>query len=94
MRQNRWEKIAGPGGSDAAVSIHQDATIYATNLIAGQGVEFTVERGRHAWLQVARGQLSVNGTTLRGGDAVATSRSTSLHIEAIETTDALLFDLS
>ncbi len=94
QKQNRWTMIAGPAGSQGAVSIHQDASIYATNLQAGQKVTFTLERGRHAWLQVARGSLVVNGTKLHSGDAVATSRATQLHAEAIETTDALLFDLA
>lgn len=94
QKLNRWKKIAGPDGSQAAVSIHQDASIYATNLQAGQRIDFTVERGRHAWLQVARGGLIVNGTKLESGDAVATSRAVQLHVEATETTDALLFDLA
>ena len=94
QKQNQWKKIAGPDGSQAAVFINQDANIYATNLTAGQKADFIVERGRHAWLQVARGSLIVNGTTLKSGDAVATSRATELHIEAMETTDALLFDLA
>lgn len=93
-KQNQWKKIAGPGGSDAAVSIYQDANIYATHLDAGQKVDFTVQKNRHAWLQVARGNLIVNGTTLKSGDAVATSRATQLHVEATEATDALLFDLA
>jgi redox-sensitive bicupin YhaK (pirin superfamily) len=94
QKRGQWKKIAGPDGSKAAVSIHQDAKIYATNLTAGQTADFTVERNRHAWLQVARGSLTVNGTRLETGDAIATSRPTDLHIEATEKTDALLFDLA
>lgn len=94
QKQNQWKKIAGPEGSKAAVSIHQDANIYATNLTAGQQATFIIERGRHAWLQVARGSLIVNGTTLHSGDAVATSRAAELHVTGIESTDALLFDLA
>lgn len=93
QKQNRWKKIAGPDGSDASVSIHQDASIYATVLEAGQHADYVVQRGRHAWLQVARGELIVNGTRLQSGDAVATSRPTALHVHATEKTDALLFDL-
>ena len=94
QKQGQWKKIAGPDDSNAAVSIHQDATIYATNLTPGQTVEYVVERDRHAWLQVARGELVVNGTRLSSGDAIATSRATALHVEATRTTDALLFDLA
>jgi redox-sensitive bicupin YhaK (pirin superfamily) len=94
QKQNQWKKIAGPEGSKAAVSINQDANIYATNLTPGQQMAFIVERGRHAWLQVARGSLIVNGTKLHSGDAVATSRASELHVTAIETADVLLFDLA
>jgi quercetin 2,3-dioxygenase len=94
QKQNQWKKIAGPDDSQAAVSICQDASIYATNLMAGQSLEYIVEPGRHAWLQVARGSLTANGTILKSGDAVATSRATELHVTANEPTDALLFDLA
>ena len=93
-KQNQWKQIAGPDGSKGAVSIHQDANIFATNLQARKKANYVVERGRHAWLQVARGTLIVNGTKLKSGDAVATSRATELHVEAVDTTDALLFDLA
>lgn len=92
-KQGQWKKIAGPDGSKASVSIHQDATIYATNLRAGEKIENVVQRGRHTWLQVARGSATVNGTVLRSGDAIATSIATDIHVEALEPTDALLFDL-
>jgi redox-sensitive bicupin YhaK (pirin superfamily) len=94
QKRNQWKKIAGPAGSGGAVAIFQDASIYATNLTMGETSTFIVDRSRHAWLQVARGSLIVNGTTLHSGDAVATSRSTELHVTAVEQTDALLFDLA
>lgn len=93
QKQGQWRKIVGPEGTRAAVAVRQDASIYATHLSAGERVDYTVERDRHAWLQVARGSLTVNGTQLRSGDAVATSRRTQLHVTADERTDALLFDL-
>ncbi|MBX3439796.1 MAG: pirin family protein [Planctomycetaceae bacterium] len=94
QKRNQWTKIAGPDGAKAAVAIRQDALIFATNLLAGEKVDYTVEKSRYAWLQVARGELLVNGTLLRSGDAIATSRATRLHGEATEPTDALLFDLA
>lgn len=94
QKRNQWKKIAGPHGSGAAVAIYQDASIFATNMTPGEQISFIVERGRHAWLQVARGALVVNGTTLLSGDAIATSRPTELHVTAVESTDALLFDLA
>ena len=94
QKRRQWRKIAGPEGSKAAVAIRQDASIFATKLLAGETLDYTVEKRRHGWLQVARGELVVNGTPLRRGDAIATSRRTQLHVEATEPTDALLFDLA
>ena len=59
-----------------------------------QALDIVVERDRHGWLQVATGQVVVNGTRLSAGDAVATSRPTQLHVSAMEDADLLLFDLS
>jgi redox-sensitive bicupin YhaK (pirin superfamily) len=94
QKEDQWKKIAGPDGSDAAVSIHQDATIYATHLTEGKTLDFTLERGRYGWLQVARGSLMVHGTILHSGDAIAISQPMQLHVQALETSDALLFDLA
>ena len=93
-KHNVWKLIAGPDGSGAAVGIYQDARIYASKLQAGISLQYTVERHRHAWLQVATGEITVNGTALKRGDAVASSRATSLHVTASEDADVLLFDLS
>lgn len=94
QKTNRWNFIAGPDGSGAAVGIHQDAKIFASKLVAGASLEYSLERGRHAWLQVATGELLVNGTKLTAGDAVASSRATSLHVTATDDSDVLLFDLA
>lgn len=94
QKRNQWRKIVGPVDSKAAVSLYQDASIYATKLTSGKKLDYVVERSRHAWMQVARGEIVVNGTTLRAGDAIATSRATALHVAATKKADVLLFDLS
>ena len=94
QKQNQWKLIAGPDDSGASVGIYQDAKIYASRLQNGHSTDFTLQRGRHAWLQVARGQVTVNGTVLRSGDAVASSRATHLHVTASDDSDVLLFDLA
>ena len=92
-KRNQWKQIVGPEGSKGTVSVYQDANIFATQLDRGQELDYTVEKGRHGWLQVARGSLTVNGTKLSAGDAIATSKATGIHAVAEANTDALLFDL-
>ncbi|MDA8744422.1 pirin family protein [Rubripirellula amarantea] len=94
QKLNVWNFIAGPDDSGAAVDIHQDAKIFATKLQGGSSLDYTLEANRQAWLQVATGEVIVNGTTLAAGDAVASSRSTALHVVATQDADVLLFDLA
>lgn len=91
---NQWKLIAGPDGSGAAVGIYQDARIYASKMRPGSSLQYTLERSRHGWLQVATGEITVNGTALKAGDALASSRATALHVSATEASDVLLFDLA
>ena len=93
-KQNVWKLIAGPDDSGASVNIYQDAKIHATKLRADTSLVYTLERNRHAWLQVATGEITVNGTKLKAGDAVASSRATDLHVSALKDADVLLFDLA
>ena len=92
-RQGRLRVIAAPDGRDGAVTIHQDATVYATTLARGQRVEHTLAPGRLAWLQVARGALLANGEQLASGDGVGVQGERTIALEAVEPTEALLFDL-
>ncbi len=92
-KQNNLQLIASPEANGQAVQIKQDALVFATQLQPQQQLSYEVRNGRHSWLHVATGQLTVNGTTLQAGDAIATSRPTSLHIEGSKQAEALLFDL-
>lgn len=98
QKQNRWQQIAAPAAAQkpsrkGVVAIHQDANIYAAILDPGKQVRHVVERNRHAWLHVATGTLTVNGTTLQAGDAIATSRPTELIVTGKTKAEALLFNL-
>lgn len=81
-------------GRDGSISIQQDADMYVSKLPAGERVDFPLRTGRHAWLQVVRGTLTLNGEALRKGDGVAVSEEQKLAIEAREPSEFLLFDLA
>jgi hypothetical protein len=92
-RRNRLRLVASPDGADGAVTIHQDARVHVGVLDAGQAVEHALAPGRHAWVQVARGAVTVNGQALREGDGAAVSDERRLAIAATEPAELLLFDL-
>jgi hypothetical protein len=92
-RRGTLRLIAAADGRDGAVTIHQDAAVYATTLARGGRVEHTLAPRRLAWLQVARGTLLLNGERLEQGDGAAIDNERRLEIEALEPAEALVFDL-
>jgi hypothetical protein len=86
--------VASKTGRDGSMEIHQDADLLLARLDAGQGVKHPLAAGRHAWVQVAEGEVSVNGKKLAGGDAAAVSEEGVLEIAATKPSQVLLFDLN
>jgi redox-sensitive bicupin YhaK (pirin superfamily) len=63
-------------------------------LAPGQSATHALPKGRHAWLQMLRGSVSVNGRELAAGDGLAASNEPKLEITAgDEKTEFLAFDL-
>jgi redox-sensitive bicupin YhaK (pirin superfamily) len=88
--------IAAPDGRDGAVTIHQDAEVYAARLKAGAETAHYLKPGRHAWVQVARGGLTLNDKAMKAGDGAAVSQEAELRLQADrnEGAELLLFDMS
>lgn len=70
-KKNRLRLVAAENGRDGALTIHQDADIYAGLLDAGAEVAHDLKKGRLSWVQVARGSVTVAGEALEQGDGVA-----------------------
>ncbi len=86
--------VGAPEGSDRSVTIHQDATLSVAKLEGGQTVAANLKKGRHGWVQVARGAVTVNGTALAEGDGAAISDEEKLTIVANAPAEVLFFDLA
>jgi quercetin 2,3-dioxygenase len=101
-KRGRLRRVVSRDGAEGSVSIHQDVDVYATVLRGGQAVRHTLRPGRHAWLQVAEGAVTLNGQVLEVGDGAAVSDETTLELGAEGPqegrgegrAEALLFDLS
>jgi len=76
------------------MSINQDANLHLARLGAGQKAAVKLDAGRHAWVHVAEGELTVNGDTLRAGDAAALSNETQIELAGVSKSQALIFDLN
>jgi quercetin 2,3-dioxygenase len=94
-RSNRLRLVASPAGADGSISFGADAGLRAGILEPGRTVATDNAPGRHAWLQVARGAVDVNGVALRQGDAIYTSTPGRLEVKAgAQGAEVLLFDLA
>ncbi|MEZ6142650.1 MAG: pirin family protein [Zavarzinella sp.] len=92
--QNQLRLVASRTAEDCSLLIHQDARIYLSKLDDGAHVELPLAEGRHAWLQVLRGAVDVNGTKLATSDGAAISEENHLHIVANGAAEIMLFDLA
>jgi quercetin 2,3-dioxygenase len=81
-------------GRDGSIAIRQDADLWLAKLEPGQQVTHSLANGRHAWIHVAEGEVTVNGKTLVGGDAAAIDGESKLQVAADKASQVLLFDLN
>jgi len=92
--RNALRIVASPEGENGSLTIHQDARIYLSKLDTEKAVEFDLLPGRHAWLQVLRGAVNLNGTTMETSDGAAISNESKLTIRAKSDAEIMLFDLA
>ena len=93
-RRNRLRLVASPDGEEGSLSSRQDARLYLSALDEGREVSYNIAPGRHAWLQVLRGRVALNGESLSAGDGAAVGDEPTLALVAGSPSDVLLFDLA
>jgi quercetin 2,3-dioxygenase len=89
--RGKLHHLAGP---EAPVTIHQDADLFIARLDKGQQTKHALQAGRHAWVQLARGSVKLNGVELQAGDGAAITKEDEVRVEAKEASEVLLFDLA
>lgn len=92
-KRGRLRLIASPDGREDSLSLHQDAFLYATLLGEGETLSHPLRSGRHAYLHLAHGALSLNGESLAGGDGARIEDVPEIRLEGRGEAEILLFDL-
>jgi hypothetical protein len=92
--EGRLRLLASRDGRDGSVRIHQDSAIYGARLDGAASVTHRLASGRRAYVQVARGTLSVNGTRLSAGDGARIEHETDVVLRDGGQAEVLLFDLA
>jgi redox-sensitive bicupin YhaK (pirin superfamily) len=92
-KTNRLKLIASSDGREGSLRIQQEAAIYASLLDEGCSVELPLSKGRHAWVQIVRGSVELNGVLLGEGDGAAVSEEKGVALQAKSASEFLVFDL-
>ncbi len=93
-KRRKLRLVASPDGREGSVTIRQDNELYATVLGAGESVRHELKPERHAYVQVARGSVKLNGTTLGEGDGASISQEKTVELTGVKDAEVLLFDLA
>jgi redox-sensitive bicupin YhaK (pirin superfamily) len=93
-KQGRLRVVASPDARDGSLLIHSDAVVYAGLVDQGESAELALPKGRHAWVQVARGKVRVNGKELAAGDGAALSDEAAVRVEGVAKGEVIVFDLA
>ena len=93
-KRGRWQLVASRGGRAGSLTVHQGVDLSLASLDAGAGLAYELRPGRHAWLQVMRGAVELNGQLLAAGDGAAVSDERGLALRAAGPSEVMLFDLA
>jgi quercetin 2,3-dioxygenase len=94
-KKGKLKLVASHAGTDGSVTIHQDVNLYSSILAKDESVEHNLAENRHAWIQIVKGSLELNGENLTQGDGAAVSNESLLQIKSLaDETEFLLFDLN
>ena len=92
VTSGRLFRVASGHGHEGVIPVHQDVEIFLGKFEPGRSATHALDPDRHAWLQVLRGRVSVNGNELTAGDGAAISAETSLDLTAVGAAEVGLFD--
>lgn len=86
--------LASPDGSGGSVTLRQDARIWLARLKENQSTSFDLPSLRGAYAHVVKGEVTLDGTTLKDGDAAHWSESGPATFAAAKDSEIMLFDLA
>jgi hypothetical protein len=89
-KSNRLCLIASHDGRDGSLKIHQNVSIYASELTGELSYTFTEKR--LGWVQVIRGSLTCNNTSLSAGDGASIENESKITLKGNKA-EFMLFDL-
>ncbi len=93
-KRGRLRLVGSADGREGSVTIHRDVDLYAGLFDRGDNERLRLRPGRSAWVQVARGEVDVNGERLAAGDGAAVAATDALEILGRRESEVLVFDMA
>ena len=91
--QNGELKLLASGyNEEDALPIRAQARVYGATIKAGESVTYNLAKGRHAYLGLAKGQVTVNDAVVKARDGAAIKDVDQLTVTAIEDSEIVLVD--
>ncbi|EYU14938.1 Pirin-related protein [Photorhabdus aegyptia] len=97
--QRRFDNVQGrqlvlsPDARDGSLTVFQDMTLWRWVLKDHEATEYVAEKGRYIWIQVIRGEVTVNGVKATTSDGLAIRDEINLQFNSSNDSEILLFDL-
>ena len=85
--------VLSPDAREGSLKVFQDMTLSRWVMAAGEQDNVSIDAGRRIWIQVVKGDVTVNGNAITTSDALAIWDESALTIEASSAAEVLLFDL-
>ncbi len=86
--------VASPDAAQGSVKIHADARVYAGLFDGAESARLELPPARKAYVHLVRGELTVNGTPLRAGDAAKLEAEAAVELAGGRDAEVLVFDLA
>ena len=90
----KFQLMVTPDGHNQTIKVNQDMTLSVAILKAGEEFSHALDSQHYGWLQVAKGNLTLNDLPLQPGDGVAIAKESALNIKAESDAEILLFDMA
>jgi len=92
-KRGQLRLIISPEGENGALPVYQDARIYSGFFNGNEQASLKLAAERFAYIHVARGTVTINGTVFEGGDGGRVRNESSIDIHGGKNAEVLIFDL-
>lgn len=94
QKRGKLRLVASNGGAEGSVHINADASMYAGLFDGTEEARIELNPARKAYVHVVRGEIDVNGETLKSGDAAVLAEEGQLQLANAKDAEVLVFDLA